>query len=155
MQRIRRRNKNKINHGITVNEALDVVIRIYESEGYRSRTINDYRTFWAEFISIVNKQLITEVYHDDLHTYIHHLLHSRKLSPVTVNIRLSAIRAMLNRLYKEEIISINPVEKIRKLKTDQQRIFTLTDHQIRRLFSVIDTKIALQVIGTTAHFWQL
>jgi integrase/recombinase XerD len=59
MQRIRRRNKaivkrreidprNKINHGITVNEALDIVIRIYESEGYRSRTINDYRKFWAE-----------------------------------------------------------------------------------------------------------
>ncbi|MFC0274635.1 tyrosine-type recombinase/integrase [Metabacillus herbersteinensis] len=149
MERMRRRNRaivksreidprNKINHGITVNEALEIVMRIYESEGYRSRTINDYRKFWAEFISIVNKQLITDVYHDDLHTYIHHLLHPRKRSPVTVNIRLSAIRAIFNRLHKEEIISISPVERIRKLKTDEQRIFTLTDHQIKRLFSVID-----------------
>lgn len=83
MKRIRRRNKaivkrreidtrNKINHGTTVNEAIDIVIRIYESEGYRSRTINDYRKFWAEFISIVNKQLFTDVNHDDLRMYIHH-----------------------------------------------------------------------------------
>ncbi|CAG9612402.1 Tyrosine recombinase XerC [Bacillus rhizoplanae] len=130
--------RNKLSEGITVNEALEIVMRIYESEGYRERTVRDYRKFWAQFTDIIKREYIEKVTTEDIRKYVHHLLHTRDLSAVTVNIRLSAVRAIFNRLYSEEIIEVNPVEKVRKLRTDQQRIFTLTDDQIRRLFAMID-----------------
>lgn len=113
-------------------------MRIYESEGYGDRTVRDYCKFWAEFASVIKRDCIGKVTTEDIRKYVHHLLHKRNLSVVTVNIRLSAVRAIFNRLHNEEIIGSNPVEKVRKLRTDQQRVFTLTDAQIKRLFSMID-----------------
>lgn len=124
--------------GLTVTDALEAVMRIYVSEGYRDRTMDDYRKFWADFGKIIGRRYINEVTADDIRKYITELLKTRSLSPVTVNIRLSAIRAMFNRLEGENIISDNPVTKIRKLKTDEKKIFTLTDTQVRLLFSVVD-----------------
>ncbi|PDZ17091.1 DNA integration/recombination/inversion protein [Bacillus wiedmannii] len=123
---------------ITVNRALERVMDIYVSEGYRERTISDYRMFWSEFINVINRQLITDVTKDDIRKYVNHLLKVRKLSPVTVNIRLSAIRAIFNRLEKEMVIENNPVMGIRKVKVDEQKIYTLTDNQIKRLFAMVD-----------------
>ncbi|MFY0211896.1 phage integrase N-terminal SAM-like domain-containing protein [Bacillus cytotoxicus] len=80
---------------ITVNKVLERVM--LSSEGYRERTISDYRMFWAEFIQIIERQFITDVTKEDMRKYVNHLLNERKLSPVTVNIRLSAIRAIFNR----------------------------------------------------------
>ena len=81
---------------------------IYVSEGYRERTISDYRMFWSEFINVINRQLITEVTKEDIRKYVNHLLKIRKLSPVTVNIRLSAIRAIFNRLEKKRLSKTIP-----------------------------------------------
>ena len=106
---------------ITVNRALERVMDIYVSEGYRERTISDYRMFWSEFINVINRQLITDVTKDDIRKYVNHLLKIRKLSPVTVNIRLSAIRAIFNRLEKEMVIENNPVMGVRKVKVDEQK----------------------------------
>jgi integrase/recombinase XerD len=126
------------NAGTTVTEALEVVMRIYTAEGYRERTMSDYRKFWAQFVEVVGKEYIDEYTTDDLRKYIVKLLDKDGLSAVTVNIRLSAVRAIFNRLEAESIITDNPVKRIRKLKTDQQKVFTLTDAQLKRLFSVID-----------------
>lgn len=123
---------------ITVNRALERVMDIYVAEGYRERTISDYRMFWAEFINIIDRQLITDVTKDDIRKYVNHLLKIRKLSPVTVNIRLSAIRAIFNRLEKETVIENNPVVGVRKIRVDEQKIYTLTDNQIKRLFAMVD-----------------
>ncbi|HGO9422459.1 TPA: phage integrase N-terminal SAM-like domain-containing protein [Bacillus cereus] len=92
--------------------------------------------FWAEFIQIIERQFITAVTREDMRKYVNHLLNERKLSPVTVNIRLSAIRAIFNRLEKEMVIENNPVTGVRKLRVDEQKIYTLTDNQIKRLFAV-------------------
>ncbi|CKG37211.1 phage integrase [Bacillus thuringiensis] len=92
--------------------------------------------FWAEFIQIIERQFITAVTREDMRKYVNHLLNERKLSPVTVNIRLSAIRAIFNRLEKEMVIENNPVTGVRKLRVDEQKIYTLTDNQIKCLFAV-------------------
>lgn len=126
------------NAGTTMEEALEQVMRIYIAEGYRDRTMDDYRKFWAEFVGVIGRNYITEVTADDFRRYIAELLKKRGLSPVTVNIRLSALRAMFNRLHEERIITVSPVERVRKLKTDQAKVFTLTDAQIRRLFAAVD-----------------
>ncbi|WP_238486177.1 phage integrase N-terminal SAM-like domain-containing protein [Bacillus hominis] len=59
---------------ITVNRALERVMDIYVSEGYRERTVSDYRMFWAEFINIIDRQLIADVTKDDIRKYVNHLL---------------------------------------------------------------------------------
>lgn len=114
---------------ITVNRALERVMNIYLVEGYREQTISDYRMFWAEFIKIIDRQLITDVTKEDIRKYVNHLLKEGELSPV---------RAIFNRLEKEMVIENNPVMGVRKIKVDEQKIYTLTDNQIKRRFAMID-----------------
>lgn len=121
------------------NAALDRLIMIYQTELYRDKTIMGYRAYFKEFIDIIDKVNLDAVTEEDFRRYIAELLNVRRLSPVTVNIRLSSVRAMFKRMQNEGIIEHNPAERIRKLKVDEKRIFTLTDDQVRRLFSVIDT----------------
>lgn len=124
---------------LTVNDALMRVLNIYGSEGYRVRTMNDYESYWSEFFRIIEREYITDVTTDDFRKYINIMLRKRGLSPVTVNIRLSAIRAMFNRLFTEGLLGTdNPVTPIRKLKTDQNKIGALSDAQIKRLFAQVD-----------------
>ncbi|MGM0876723.1 MAG: tyrosine-type recombinase/integrase [Bacillota bacterium] len=124
---------------ITVDDALTRIMSIYGSEGYRARTMNDYESYWNEFFRIIERKYITDVTTDDFRKYINVMLHKRGLSRVTVNIRLSAMRAMFNRLFSEGLlVDNNPVTSIRKLKTDQSKVGALTDSQIRCLFSQID-----------------
>ncbi|MGM0837727.1 MAG: tyrosine-type recombinase/integrase [Bacillota bacterium] len=125
----------------TVTDALTRVMNIYIAEGYRDRTMNDYRKYWEEFTTVAGvlpNDNINEVTADHLRKYIAIMLKERGLSPVTVNIRLGGIRAIFTRLEAEEVINESPAKKVRKLKTDEQRIFMLTDKQVRRLFSVLD-----------------
>lgn len=125
---------------LTVDRALDRLMRIYEAESYRPKTIAGYRSHFAEFADIVRRQYLADVTEDDFRRYIAHMLNVRELSPVTINIRLASVRAMFNRLYNEGLLTRNPGERIRKLKTDEGRIFNLSDNQVRRLFSVLDVE---------------
>jgi site-specific recombinase XerD len=113
--------------------------RIYRIEGYRERTINDYRKYYAEFTRFAGKATVQDITTDDFRAYIDDIVTVRGLSKVTANVRLSCLRAFFNRMVIEGIIPSNPVDPLRKLRTDESRIFTLTDSQIKRLFSVIDT----------------
>lgn len=124
----------------SVQGGIDRLIRIYQTESYREKTISGYRSHFEEFIDIVGRASLDDVTEDDFRRYITHLLNVRGLSPVTVNIRLSSVRAMFNRMYNEGITSHNPGERIRKLKTDEGRIFNLSDNQVRRLFSVLNVE---------------
>lgn len=124
----------------TIKQALEKVMTIYSSEGYRQRTMDDYTMFWNEFVRVVNLPIyVDELTSDHFRAYINVLLRRRGLSPVTVNIRMNALRSMFNRLYKEGVLGEdNPVKNIRKLKTDESKVSALTDDQVRRLFAEID-----------------
>ncbi|MGN4614550.1 hypothetical protein ACTFOZ_19160 [Bacillus cereus group sp. MYBK71-2] len=85
--------------------------------------------FWAEFIKTIDRQLIIDVTKEGIRKYVNHLLKERELSPV---------RAIFNRLEKEMVIENNPVMGVRKIKVDEQKIYTLTDNQIKQRFAMID-----------------
>lgn len=124
---------------LPINAALERVMNIYSAEGYRDRTMNDYRKFWTEFFRIVDRpKYLTDVTTDDFRKFINVLLKKRGLSPVTVNIRMNGMRSMFNRLFAEGLMPENPVAPIRKLKTDEQAVGALTDDQLKRLFAQID-----------------
>jgi site-specific recombinase XerD len=122
----------------TIENAIAYAKEYYRSKGYRDRTINDYQKYWADFFNHVPEiGNVSEVTEHDIRRYINKLL-EKGLSPVTVNIRTSALRSVFRCLTEKEIIDKNPATNIHKLKVDEKPIFTLTDSQIRRLFAEID-----------------
>ncbi|KMJ58104.1 DNA integration/recombination/inversion protein [Bacillus sp. LL01] len=124
---------------ITIPAALQKIKLIYYSEGYRDRTVDDYEMYWNEFFTIIEKYFIDDVTSEDIRTYIAYLKREKGLSNVTINIRLTAMRAMFNRLFLEGVIKgENPVLNIKRLKTDEKVIMGLKDSQIRRLFGAIN-----------------
>lgn len=125
---------------LTMAQALGRVMSIYSAEGYRKRTMDDYTMFWKEFTRVVDLPIyVDEVEPEHFRSYINILLRKRGLSPVTVNIRMNALRAMFNRLYKEGVLGEeNPVANIRKLRTDESSISALSDEQVRAIFEQID-----------------
>ncbi|KMJ59377.1 DNA integration/recombination/inversion protein [Bacillus sp. LL01] len=132
-------NKADDNSRITVPAALQKIKLIYYSEGYRDRTVDDYEMYWTEFFSIIDKPFIDDVTSDDVRNYISYLKREKHLSHVTINIRLTAMKAMFNRLFLEGVIKgENPVLYIKRLKTDEKVIMGLKDNQIRRLFGAIN-----------------
>ncbi len=85
------------NEKLTVDEALETMINVYTSEGYRERTISDFQKFYTEFFRIIEgPQYIEAVTTNDFRNYINVLLRKRGLSPVTVNVRMNALRSLWN-----------------------------------------------------------
>jgi len=129
----------KIGRGTTMEEALEQAIRIFISEGLRERTIDDYRKFWAEFTEIVGKQAVQDCTVDDIRRYIGVLLRKRRLSPVTVNVRLGGVKSIFTRLENDGIINVSPAAAVPKLRTDEKVLYAIRNDQAKRLFAVIDT----------------
>ncbi|MEK5099377.1 MULTISPECIES: tyrosine-type recombinase/integrase [Bacillus] len=126
---------------MTVKDALDAVVLVFTTENYRDRTINDYRRYFDEFTEVTGIRMsdpITSVSEDHFRSYITIMLKQRKLSPVTINIRLGGIKSIFSRMVEREIINESPAKRITKLRVDQTKIKSLTDSQVRRFFSVID-----------------
>ncbi|MFC0525508.1 tyrosine-type recombinase/integrase [Pontibacillus salicampi] len=124
---------------LSYEKVVERISKVYESEGYRHRTVRDYMSYWREFFEIIKKENVFDVTKEDFRRYITTLLDVRKLSPVTVNIRLVSVKAIFSKLVKEELLSSNPGEEIPKLKIDEKKIYALSDSQIKRLFSMVDT----------------
>ncbi|UTR09436.1 tyrosine-type recombinase/integrase [Evansella sp. LMS18] len=119
-------------------EALERVMRIYIAEGYRKRTIQDYRRYFTECIDSIGKPYMEDITEGDIRKYLTFLLEERGLSPVTVNIRLSSIRATFNRMEAESIIDYNPLTTVKKVKEDEQLPKILNETQVKRLFNAVD-----------------
>lgn len=129
---------------VTTDEALQKVINVVIAESYRPRTIQDYRKIWKWFFDTINGELgagiyfIDELTIDHFREYVTYCLMERELSPVTVNVRIRALKAIFNRLIKEGVITDNPTERLKKLKTDEKVLEVFSDDQFKRLLAAID-----------------
>lgn len=128
----------KSTQSISTEDAIEKVMLVYETEGYREKTLKGYRAYYDEFIRVIGIRELERIHKDDIRAYIKHQLDKRNLSPVTVNIRLASLRSVFNRMVAEDLIEESPFKEIRKLRTDEGQIFSLTDQQVKRLFSVVD-----------------
>jgi site-specific recombinase XerD len=122
---------------LSVDKALNYVSNTLRSEGYRERTINDYAKLFGYFTRDMNISNVAEITESDVRGYINLIL-TKGLSNRTANIRLAAFRAIFKRLFEHGIIPTNPPGNITKLREDEQKIFTLNDKQVHRLFSVVE-----------------
>ncbi|WP_066192402.1 tyrosine-type recombinase/integrase [Gracilibacillus timonensis] len=126
-----------------VDEMASEVVRLRKSEGARERTLTDYKKFFEEFREEAHPlpKYADELTADDFRKFINRLL-ERGLEPATVNIRMNAVRSVVNHLFKKKLIGeSNPVESVKKLKVDQNASQPLEDNQIRRIFSVVDKNL--------------
>lgn len=63
---------------------------------------------------------------------------SKELMKVTtINIRLRALRAFYNFLFKNKVIEVNPMKNIKLLRDRQKTIETLDDREIEKLIAVM------------------
>ncbi|MGD6871095.1 tyrosine-type recombinase/integrase [Sutcliffiella horikoshii] len=122
---------------LTTETAITIATQAFKAEGYRQRTINDYSKLFKYFMREVSVDKVEIIKEAHIQTYIHKLL-NRGLSPATVNIRVSALKAVFKRLYSRGYISNNPTDDFIKLRTDEPKIFTLNSNQLKRIFRVVD-----------------
>ncbi|HET7579766.1 MAG TPA: tyrosine-type recombinase/integrase [Bacillales bacterium] len=117
-------------------EAIERVMRIYSAEGYRKRTMHDYRRYIADLTEHAGLTYIDDLTTDHIHTYVSDLL--ERMSATTVNIRLSSIRAVINKMCGAGIIDHNPVKEVHKVKEDDKLPKILSKGQVQRFFAAID-----------------
>lgn len=129
---------------LKLSEALDKVINSMVAEGFRERTVRDYRRVWTWFFDCLNGELgenirfVDQVTAEHFREYMAYCLTEEGHSPVTVNIRLRALKSMFNRMEREGIITDNPVKKVRRVKQDEKPIVAMTEEQFKRLIAQID-----------------
>lgn len=141
----------------TIQQAFDEFISLKKILGVRERTMEDYHLLMGYFLEWLsdaypNTQFIHEINTAIIREYIVYLkdekFNERKqelgLSPFTINVRIRFLKAFFNALFKEEIINKNPVRNIKLMKVDEDKFEPLSDDEIRKLFSIPNTKLYTQ-----------
>ena len=145
---------------LTFQEALEIFVTAKKAEGMRPRTIHDYykhmewfQRFLSEFHPDITKiqQLTPEI----IRSYIAYMKEERKpyagveereketkgLSVNTINIRLRTLRVMCRFWTEEGYLPVNPMEKIKLLKSDSvDDLRGFTEKELKNLFGVLDTR---------------
>ena len=146
-------NRTKKYPQLTLNQALDMVISGKRAEGCRDRTLKDYLKMWRYFTDwlLVNYEVdfIDEISTDMIRNYINYMKYDKRkysghkfidaekqevgLSDTTININLRLLRSIFNYLQREELVEVNPMEKIKLLRQDVDLTNCFTDEEVKEL----------------------
>jgi integrase len=125
--------KPKMAKRYTIEEGLKQVEKMAQAENLRANTIRDYKRFitkWAEYHSLT---YLDELTRENLLDYVN----QKQLSGATRRIRLKACRAVLQRLYRLEILDKNWWYDLR-IKVDEVEKFPTKESDIKKLFQHLD-----------------
>ncbi|MEK5107238.1 tyrosine-type recombinase/integrase [Cytobacillus sp. FSL K6-0129] len=138
---------------LTFEQAIDIVVSGKRAEGVRDRTVRDYTKMWGYFTDWLNDnyevknvdELNAEVFRNyinfmkydkrkyDGHKYIDANKQEIGLSDTTININLRTLRAIFNYLQREELIEINPIERIKLIRQDIDLTNCLTNEEVKEI----------------------
>lgn len=138
---------------LTFEQAIDIVVSGKRAEGVRDRTVRDYTKMWGYFIDWLNDnyevknfdELNAEVFRNyinymkydkrkyDGHKYIDANKQEIGLSDTTININLRTLRAIFNYLQREELIEVNPIERIKLIRQDIDLTNCLTNEEVKEI----------------------
>ncbi|MDM5339697.1 tyrosine-type recombinase/integrase [Fictibacillus enclensis] len=138
---------------LTFEQAIDLVIAGKRAEGLRERTLKDYVKSWEYFVTWIRgnydyetlDKLTVDVFRNyinyqkydakryDGHKYISSDQQRVGLSDTTINIRLRVLKAVFNYLEREELIEVNPIEKVKLLRQDVDLTNCLSKEEIKEL----------------------
>lgn len=150
-KRVSERVNSKEYPELTFKQAIDLVVSAKRAEGLRERTLNDYEKLWGYFLDWLNEhcefQYVSELTPEVFRNYINYMKYDRKkydghkyidsdkqeigLSDTTINISIRTLRAIFNQLQRDELIEVNPIAKIKLLRTDIDLTNCFTDEEIK------------------------
>lgn len=136
---------------LTFEQAIDIVVSGKRAEGVRDRTVRDYVKMWGYFTdwlfasyevntmdeldADVFRNYINYMKYDkrryDGHKYIDSVRQGIGLSDTTININLRTLRAIFNHLQREELLEVNPMERIKLIRQDIDLTNCLTDEEVK------------------------
>lgn len=127
--------KKKVNHdSITVEQALNIVIRQMQINNYRSRTIKDYQLHFTNFVTTQNITNVSEIDADKIYSW----LESMNVSAVTKQNRLKCLKATLTR-FKHNGWIVSEFYKTIVVRVDKKVNKGANPHDLAILISLIDT----------------
>ena len=128
---------------MTVTEAIDAFLLDQACRGNSQTTLANYRTMLPLFAAHVFDKEVAELTVRDCRDY--YLKQSERVSSVTVQTYVRHLRAFLRWLYDNEYIAENLCYKFRLPKAFRPTIDTLTDEEIRIMFSLYSSDSFLDV----------
>ncbi|AHV99011.1 tyrosine-type recombinase/integrase [Paenibacillus sabinae] len=137
-----------------------IFINAKASEGRSKRTIESYTEYYRYFCNYMDsvgiERTFTAVTPNALRAYMNWMLHGQRkweghphkseenmtlgLSPVTVNTKMKAIKAMFRFLHEEGVIDYNPAARIGKVPEPEKKIRILTVDEMQRLLDAPDKR---------------
>lgn len=153
---------------LTLPDALEYVISVKKAENLRERTLRDYRTYFTAFIEWMAERYpdvktADEVSAEHIRHYAEYLRYEKQngqaggvgLSAYTVNVRLRIIKAVFNALRREGAVARDPSRSVKLLRTEEKRIETLTDDELRALLNAPDKRLYAQFRDLVAIYIML
>lgn len=141
-----------------LDSAFDLFYGVKQSLRMRDRTLADYKNHWRYFREWLDDKYpdisLNEITQTVLRKYVIYMSNERtkyegvenresegkNLSPTTVAIRLRSLRTMFKFWTEEGLFDVNPAEKLRPPKEDEEEIESFTDEQIRLLLAEPDDR---------------
>ncbi|MCW5911609.1 MAG: tyrosine-type recombinase/integrase [Cyclobacteriaceae bacterium] len=128
---------------------------------YSPKTIQSYRTDLSQFEAFLNKEFDgtppQEANYGLIRSWIVNLV-EQKLDALSVNRKIACLRSYYKYLLREELISLDPMSKIKILKTkkklphfiNEQETITLLDNQkVDQDYEVLRDKVVLELLYGT------
>ncbi|WP_150284755.1 site-specific integrase [Rummeliibacillus sp. TYF-LIM-RU47] len=140
----RERNSKKDN-GITIEQALRIIIRQMEVSGARPRTIYDYELIVGKFQSVTKAEYVLDITNE----LIYQWLESMNVKNQTKLTRLKCLKAYLGRCFDNGWVQ-NKFWRNINVKVDQQIKEGATDKDIEMLMSILDFNTFLDLRNGTA-----
>ncbi|MET3506252.1 integrase/recombinase XerD [Halalkalibacter oceani] len=138
---------------LTFEQAIDLIISGKKAEGLRPRTLKDYAKMWRYFVSWLTSnyevETVDEVSTDIVRNYVNYMKYDKRkydghkfidsdkqeigLSDTTININLRCLRAAFNYLEREELIEVNPMDRIKLIRQDVDLTNCLDEDEVKAI----------------------
>lgn len=132
---------------LTLSEAVELFIEDCTVRSLREHTIKYYRNEFNACMALLVRQgidlneLAVESITPALITEnVIKAMKTANIKPVSINTRLTALRALFNWLYKRHYIKVNPMQEVSMLKHRKEVIETLTVKQIDELLNACNMR---------------
>lgn len=140
---------------LSFQQALDIVLAGKRAEGCRDRTLRDYTKMWGYFTEWLadnyDIETVDELTADVFRNYINWMKYDKPkygghkyitndqgigLSDTTININLRALISLINYLYREELIEVNPIDRVKLLRQDEDDLTNcLDDDEVKAILN--------------------
>nr|MBO2470236.1 integrase [Bacillota bacterium] len=125
---------------LPMEKAMSLFLSHKDAEGLNESTMQMYREHFRYLLYYFNPEIsVSDLTSDAVLGYVRWMKDEKRLSPVTINIRIRTLRTFLRWLEREGYLSEPLHERLTKIREPDTEIDVLTPREIRKLLSVIDT----------------